>query len=71
MKHIWKRSQKNIDQEDPRSLIGQVFWVCTERGPKMDERALQSKTELFKRLTTSARTEQKDPAKEKIREQKS
>ena len=48
--------KKSIDHEDPTPWIDQVYLGCTQREAKADPQALQSKTELFKKLTTTRLT---------------
>ena len=64
---IWKIRQKEVDLEDPTPLIDQVYWGYTQRSAKVDPQAVQSKTELFKKLTTTREADEKDQTKENIR----
>ena len=43
--------QIEIDFEDPKPLIDQVYSGCTQREADVDPQAVQSKTELFTQLT--------------------
>ena len=42
--------QIEIDFEDPKPLIGQVYSGCTQREADVDPQAVQSNTELFTQL---------------------
>ena len=53
MDSMWKIQQKEIDFEDLAPLTDQVYSGCTPREAEVGFQAVQSKTELFKKLTTS------------------
>ena len=57
--------QKEINLEDPTPFLDHVHLGCTQRVAKVDPQAVQSKTELFKKLTTTKEADEKDSTKEK------
>ena len=61
---MWTNLQKDIDHEDPTPLIDQVFQGCTQVDAEVDPQAVQSKTELFKTLTPTGETDEKDQTNE-------
>ena len=60
-----KYLQEEIDLEDPTLLSDQLSWGCTQREAKVFPQAVQSKTELFTKLTTTRDADEKDQTKEK------
>ena len=58
--------RKEIDLEHPRQLIDQWCLGCTQRVAQFDPQAVQSQTELFKKLTTTRESDEKIK-KERIR----
>ena len=61
---MWNNQQKEIDLEDPMSLIDQVYLGCTQKEAKVDPQTVQSKTEAFEKLTTTREPEKKDQTNE-------
>ena len=55
----WEK-QKEIDFEDQTPLSDQVYLGCTQREAKVHPQAVQSKIELFKKLTTTREADEKD-----------
>ena len=51
--------RKEIDLEHPRQLIDQWCLGCTQRVAQFDPQAVQSQTELFKKLTTTREADEK------------
>ena len=68
-KSVWNQCGKDYIETSMRKFghhrKDEYIRGCTQREAEVDERAVQSNNELFKRLTTSGRTEQIDPTKEK------
>ena len=66
MDSMWKTRHKEVNLEDPTPLIDPLYLGCTERDAKVDPQAVQSKTELFKKLTTTKEADEKDETNENI-----
>ena len=60
----WKSLQKDIGLENPTPLMNQVFLGCTQKEATVDDQAVQSKTEWFKKLTTIREVDVEDQTKE-------
>ena len=52
MDSLWKLLQEENDPEHPTPIIDQVYSGCTQREAKVDPRAVQFNTVLFKKLAT-------------------
>ena len=50
--HVWKVLRKEIDLEDSTLLLNQVFFA-PKREAESDHHAVQAKTDLFRRITTT------------------
>ena len=57
--------QKGID-ESPVPVLNQVYLGCTQREPKVDHEAVQSKADSFRRITTNEVTNDKSNPKYKF-----
>ena len=64
MDSLWKTRQKEVDFEDPTPLIDFLYLGCTQGDAKVDPQAVQSETELFKKLTTTKVADEKDQTEE-------
>ena len=63
LRPVWKRLEREIELEDSTSVATRVYLGCTQRDAKVNPQAVQSKKELFKRLTTNDAVEGKDLTK--------
>ena len=63
--YMWKTRQKEVDLQDPTPLIDQVCLGCTDWDAKVHPQAVQSKTEVFKKLTTTRKSDEEDQTEEK------
>ena len=63
MGSMWNILRKESDLGDPTPSIDQVYLGCSEREAKVDLQAIQSKTELFKKITTTREAEEKHQTK--------
>ena len=50
---MWKSLKRQMDHEEPTPMTNQVFLGCTQGEAKVNTQAVQSKTELFRRLTSN------------------
>ena len=50
----WNSMKAEIHFEDPAPIVNQVYLGCTRRVAKVNPQAVQTKNELFQKLTTEA-----------------
>ena len=50
---MWTNLRKDIDLEDPTFLLNQVCWGFTQREAEVDHETVQSKADLYRRITTA------------------
>ena len=58
-RNVWNILRKDIDLEDPTSLLTKVCLGWSQRSSEVDREAFQSKAVLFRRITTTEVTEEK------------
>ena len=61
---MWTILQKDIDLEPPTPSIEQVYLGCTEREGNVKHKAVQLKSELSEKRTTTRETEEIDQTEE-------
>ena len=54
---MWKKLMKNVDIEEPTSLLDHVFLGCTQRECKSNERIIEQYHKMFESRITVGATE--------------
>ena len=56
---MWEILRKDIDLEEPTPAESKYVWGCTHRNAEADHPTVQAKTDLFRRITTTGVTDEK------------